>query len=94
MTTIRFDEAAADLAAREDRCSTPPSAQERFRKTCERLREGRLPAFALVAMDGAGRLVGTVRLWHVSAGPGRPRPAARPAGGRRGASRRRASAAG
>jgi predicted N-acetyltransferase YhbS len=39
----------------------------RFEKTCERLREGRLPAFALVIKDGV-RLVGTIRLWHVMAG--------------------------
>lgn len=45
----------------------------RFDKTSERLREGRLPAEGLsfVALDG-GRIVGTVRLWHVSTGPGRP----------------------
>lgn len=44
----------------------------RFAKTSERLREDRLPArgLALIARDG-GRVVGTVRLWHVSAGPGR-----------------------
>ena len=40
-------------------------------KTSERLREGRLPALSLVAQDPAGRVIGTVRLWHVSAGPGR-----------------------
>ena len=45
--------------------------EARFEKTCERLREGRLPALSLVAQDEAGRLVGTVRLWNVSAGPGR-----------------------
>lgn len=45
---------------------------ERFTKTSARLREDRLPAngLALVARDG-GRIVGTVRLWHVAAGPGR-----------------------
>jgi len=42
-------------------------------KTSERLREGRLPAkdLAFSALSDS-RLVGTVRLWHVSAGPGRP----------------------
>jgi predicted N-acetyltransferase YhbS len=42
-------------------------------KTSERLREGRLPAegLAFSALDGDS-LVGTVRLWHVCAGPGRP----------------------
>ena len=48
----------------------------RFEKTCERLREGRRPAegLALVAeVDGreGKKIVGTVRLWHVTAGPGR-----------------------
>lgn len=40
----------------------------RFRKSSQRLRENRLPAVALVARDENGRLVGTVRLWHVEAG--------------------------
>jgi len=37
------------------------------------LREGRLPAdgLSLVAAE-RGRLIGTVRLWHVAAGPERP----------------------
>src|SRR6201982_1789892 len=43
----------------------------RFTKASERLREGRLPELSLVAAEGR-RLVGTVRLWRVSAGPGRP----------------------
>src|SRR5262245_49783516 len=43
----------------------------RFAKTSEPLREGRLPALALVASEGR-RVIGTVQLWHVSAGPGRP----------------------
>ncbi|MDB5512997.1 MAG: GCN5-related N-acetyltransferase [Enterovirga sp.] len=61
-----------DIQAREallDSCF----GEARFAKTCERLREGRLPAqdLALVATrDGA--LVATVRLWSVAAGPGRP----------------------
>jgi len=66
------DEAAADVAAREallDAALGPA----RTLKPSERLRAGRLPAagLALVAEDGDGRLVGTVRLWNVSAG-GRP----------------------
>ncbi|WP_430912960.1 GNAT family N-acetyltransferase [Methylobacterium sp. sgz302541] len=61
-----------DVAARErllDACF----GASRFAKTSERLREGRLPArgLALSAIRN-GRLVGTVRLWHVEAGPGRP----------------------
>ena len=63
-------ETAADVDAREallDAAFGPA----RLLKTCERLREGRLPALALVAVR-EGALVGTVRLWNVSAGPGRP----------------------
>jgi predicted N-acetyltransferase YhbS len=60
-------ERPADEGAREkllDRAMGP----ERFRKTCERLRAGWLPAdgLALVARDALGRVIGTVRLWHVS----------------------------
>jgi predicted N-acetyltransferase YhbS len=71
MIAIR-DESSIDVPAREallDTCF----GEERFRKTCERLREGRRPAAGLsfvVEMDG--RVVATVRLWHVAAGPGRP----------------------
>jgi predicted N-acetyltransferase YhbS len=45
----------------------------RFAKTAQRLREDRLPAewLSFVACRD-GKLVGTVRLWNVSAGPGRP----------------------
>ena len=70
MVTIR-EEKIADIAAREallDEAYGPA----RFAKASERLREGRLPAtgLSLVAVE-RGRLVGTVRLWNVSAGPGR-----------------------
>ncbi|POF31786.1 GNAT family N-acetyltransferase [Roseibium marinum] len=40
--------------------------EARFAKTSERLREGRLPVFAFVALDESGKLVGTVRLWSVA----------------------------
>lgn len=45
----------------------------RFLKASQRLRDGRRPAagLSLSAVDAAGELVGTVRLWNVSAG-GRP----------------------
>jgi predicted N-acetyltransferase YhbS len=71
MATIRH-ERPFDIPAREallDQCF----GSARFAKTSERLREGRLPAEGLsfVASD-RGRLAGTVRLWHVSAGSGRP----------------------
>jgi predicted N-acetyltransferase YhbS len=45
----------------------------RFAKTAERLREGRLPEDGLsFAACADGRMVGTVRLWNVAAGRGRP----------------------
>jgi predicted N-acetyltransferase YhbS len=70
MVTIR-EEKAADIAAREGLLDEAYGAS-RFAKTSERLREGRLPAdgLSLVAVDD-GKIVGTVRLWHVTAGPGR-----------------------
>src|SRR5688572_18885634 len=61
-------ERASDVAAREallDACF----GDNRHARTCQRLRDGRAPAegLALSAVAG-GRLIGTVRLWHVSAG--------------------------
>jgi len=72
MMTIR-EEISTDAPAREallDACF----GEERFRKTCQRLREGRKPAdrLSLTLQDGDGDLIGTVRLWHVTAGPNRP----------------------
>ncbi len=71
MITIR-EETFADVEAREallDACFS----DERFAKTCERLREGRLPAAGLaLVLEKDARLAGTVRLWHVTAGPRRP----------------------
>jgi predicted N-acetyltransferase YhbS len=45
----------------------------RFAKTSQRLRDGRLPAdrLSFVACDGQ-KVIGTIRLWNVSAGPGCP----------------------
>jgi hypothetical protein len=62
-------ERASDVVAREallDACF----GDNRHTRTCQRLRDGRAPAegLALSAVRGDGRLVGTVRLWHVSAG--------------------------
>jgi predicted N-acetyltransferase YhbS len=70
MIEIR-DEFHRDVEAREallDRCF----GASRFEKTSERMREGRRPAerLSLVA-DDDGKVVGTVRLWHVAAGPDR-----------------------
>ena len=71
MITIR-NETLHDIEAREallDRAF----GDARFAKAAERLREGRLPAegLALIAEDD-NCVVGTVRLWHVVAGPARP----------------------
>ena len=65
-------ERASDVVAREallDACF----GVNRHMRTCQRLRDGRAPAeglaFSVVRQNGLnGRLVGTVRLWHVSAG--------------------------
>ncbi len=59
-------ESPRDVAAREallDAAFGP----SRFEKTSERLRAGRLPAFAFSLIEN-GRLIGTVRLWHIMAG--------------------------
>src|ERR1700754_4119306 len=64
-------ERASDVVAREallDACF----GVNRHKRTCQRLREGRAPAEGLaLSVVRQGRLVGTVRLWHVSAG-GKP----------------------
>jgi predicted N-acetyltransferase YhbS len=66
------DEIIRDVDGREallDACF----GEARFGKTCERLREGRLPAQGLaLVVEQDGAIVATVRLWHVSAGPNRP----------------------
>jgi predicted N-acetyltransferase YhbS len=64
-------EKVSDVVAREallDACF----GENRHMRTCQRLRDGRTPAEGLAfsaVLDG--HLVGTLRLWHVSAG-GRP----------------------
>jgi predicted N-acetyltransferase YhbS len=72
MVTIRA-ELPSDLAARE-RLLDQAFGRTRHRKTSERLREGRLPAegLAFSAVDGKGKLIGTIRLWPVIAGSGGP----------------------
>ena len=63
-------ERGSDVVAREallDACF----GVNRQMRTCQRLRDGRAPAEGLalsVVRRNAHRLVGTVRLWHVSAG--------------------------
>jgi predicted N-acetyltransferase YhbS len=71
MVTIR-NEAPDDICAREDLLDRVWGSA-RFHKTAERLREDRSPApgLSFIAADRQS-LVGTVRLWHVSAGPDRP----------------------
>jgi predicted N-acetyltransferase YhbS len=71
MITIR-QERPTDIEPREALLDLS-IGQGRFEKTSERLRDGRLPAddLSFVAVE-YGRIVGTVRLWHVSAGTGQP----------------------
>jgi predicted N-acetyltransferase YhbS len=61
-------ERASDVVAREtllDACF----GENRHMRTCQRLRDGRAPAEGLALSAVAqGRLVGTLRLWHISAG--------------------------
>jgi predicted N-acetyltransferase YhbS len=64
-------ERASDVVAREallDACF----GANRHTRTCQRLRDGRAPAeglaLSVVRQGRQGRLVGTVRAWHVSAG--------------------------
>src|SRR6266481_3145824 len=61
-------ERASDVVAREallDACF----GDNRHARTCQRLRDGRAPAEGLALSAVArGKLVGTVRLWHVSVG--------------------------
>jgi len=61
-------ERASDVVAREallDACF----GEDRQMRTCQRLRDARAPAEGLsLSAVREGRLVGTLRLWHVSAG--------------------------
>jgi predicted N-acetyltransferase YhbS len=61
-------ERALDVVAREALLDAS-FGENRHQRTCQRLRDGRAPAtgLALVALR-EGKLVGSVRLWHVSAG--------------------------
>jgi predicted N-acetyltransferase YhbS len=61
-------ERASDVAAREALLDACFGANRQLR-TCQRLRDGRMPAEGLaLSAVRQGRLVGTIRLWHVSAG--------------------------
>ena len=61
-------ERASDVAAREallDACF----GASRHTRTCQRLRDGRAPAQGLaLSAVRQGRVIGSVRLWHVSVG--------------------------
>jgi predicted N-acetyltransferase YhbS len=61
-------ERGSDAAAREALLDVCFGAS-RHARICQRLRDGRLPAEGLAfAVRHQGRLVGTIRLWHVRAG--------------------------
>jgi predicted N-acetyltransferase YhbS len=77
-TTIALSSDAATFAIRAERASDVVAREalldacfgdNRHTRTCQRLRDGRAPAEGLaLSATARGRLVGTVRLWHVSAG--------------------------
>jgi predicted N-acetyltransferase YhbS len=71
MISIRL-ERASDIDAREALLDQA-LGEARYRKSSERLREGRLPADGLsfVAAEGT-RIIGTVRLWDIACGAGKP----------------------
>jgi len=71
MAKIR-NEMPADVDARDDLLDRVWGSS-RFGKTAERLREGRKPAAGLsFVAEHDGNIVGSVRLWDISAGPSRP----------------------
>ena len=77
-TRIALTSDAAPFAIRAERCSDVVArealldacfGENRHTRTCQRLRDGRAPAEGLAfSAIAEGRLVGTLRLWHVSAG--------------------------
>ncbi len=68
-----FAEQPADRAARDALLDRAMGPRWR-RKSSEKLRRGRKPSqgLALVARDPSGRVVGTVRLWDITAGEDGP----------------------
>jgi predicted N-acetyltransferase YhbS len=70
MLTIRHEK-PIDRLAREALLDAAFGA-DRFERTCQRLRDDRLPAESLsFAAIESGHLIGTVRLWHIDIGNGR-----------------------
>ena len=77
-TAVALTSKAAPFAIRAERTSDVTAREalldacfgdNRHMRTCQRLRDGRTPAEGLAFSAVArGRLVGTLRLWHVSAG--------------------------
>jgi predicted N-acetyltransferase YhbS len=77
-TPVAVDPDAAPFVIRAERASGVVAREvlldacfgdNRHARTCQRLRDGRAPAEGLAfAAARNGRLVGTLRLWHVSAG--------------------------
>src|SRR5437879_3139685 len=77
-TTATLTPNAAPFAIRAERSSDVVARSalldacfgaNRHTRTCQRLRDGRAPAEGLALSAVArGKLVGTVRLWHVSVG--------------------------
>jgi predicted N-acetyltransferase YhbS len=70
MVTIRA-EISSDIGAREALLNAG-FGPARFRKTSEKLRSCRVPAFAFTAVNDEGKVVGTVRLWNIIAGSAGP----------------------
>jgi predicted N-acetyltransferase YhbS len=71
MVTVR-NETPADVRARKALLDVA-YGPARFKKPSERLRRGRLPADGLsLIATAAGRVIGTVRVWNVALGGGRP----------------------
>jgi predicted N-acetyltransferase YhbS len=71
MISLR-QERPADVEAREALLDQA-FGDTRYRKTSQRMRDGRLPAedLSFIAADGR-RLIGTARLWSVACGTGQP----------------------
>jgi hypothetical protein len=77
-TPIALTPKAAPLAIRAEKVSDAVAREalldacfgaNRHARTCQRLRDGRAPADGLALSAVArGKLIGTLRLWHVSAG--------------------------